>query len=57
MLLKYTLTNTDLSSWAGVSCSGTGEFVIDAAVVREGWRLLDAVMREDYSAAADTFAG
>ena len=57
VLLKYTLTNADLSLWAGVSCFGDGEFVIDAATVREGWRLLGQVMRTDYSRAADTFAG
>ncbi len=57
VLLKYTLANADLSLWAGVSCFGDGEFVIDAAAMREGWRLLGRVMRADYSRAADTFAG
>ena len=56
VFLKYTLADADLSIWAGVSCFGAGEFVIDAAAVREGWRLLGDVMRTDYSHAADTFA-
>ncbi len=57
VLLKYTAASADLRAWAGVSCLGEGEFVVDAAAVREGWRLLGAVMDEDYSRAADTFAG
>ncbi len=56
VFLKYTLANADLSLWAGVSCFGTGRFVIDATAVREGWRLLGDVMRTDYSRAADSFA-
>lgn len=56
VLLKYTLANTDLSLWAGVSCFGEGEFVTDAAAVHEGWRRLGKVMRADYSHAADIFA-
>ncbi len=57
VLLKYTLAHADLSVWAGVSCFGAGEFVFEAATVREGWRLLGRVMGADYSRAAGTFAG
>ena len=56
VLLKYTLASPDLDFWAGVSCRGTGEFLIDAPTLREGWRLLGEVMRTDYSKAAETFA-
>ena len=56
VLLKYTRAAGDLSSWAGVSCLGTGEFIIDEDALREGWRLLGEVMGADYSNAADTFA-
>ncbi len=56
VFLKYTLTNADLSLWAGVSCFGKGEFVIDEAALREGWRLLGEVMGTDYSRAANSFA-
>lgn len=55
VLLKYTLANADLSFWAGVSCFGSGEFVLDPKALREGWRLLGEAMGEDYSDAARRF--
>ena len=56
VLLKYTLADAGLHSWAGVSCRGKGDFCLDADSLREGWRLLGQVMGEDYSRAAETFA-
>lgn len=55
VLVKYTLASADLGSWAGVSCHGTGEFVIDAGVMLEGWRLLGETLGEDYSDARQRF--
>lgn len=55
VLLKYTLTTDDLDFWAGVSCSGTGEFVLDSEALRQGWRRLGEVMGADYSEAARRF--
>lgn len=56
VLLKYTLTSPDLRFWAGVSCLGEGEFVLDRDKLLEGWRLLGKVMNTDYSDAASHFA-
>ena len=55
VLLKYTLASPALDFWAGVSCRGAGEFVLDGAALREGWRLLGEVMGADYSEAARRF--
>lgn len=55
VLLKYTLTNKDLSLWAGISCHGKGEFLMNEEALLQGWRLLAEVMGTDYSQAAATF--
>lgn len=56
VLLKYTLAAPSLRGWAGVSCVGKGRFVDDPDEIREGWRLLGLVMKQDYSQAAERFS-
>ncbi|MDO4767211.1 MAG: pyridoxamine 5'-phosphate oxidase family protein [Pseudomonadota bacterium] len=52
VLLKYTLTNSRLTWWAGVSAFGTGRFDPDPEAISRGFLLLGEVMGEDYSGAA-----
>ncbi len=57
VLVKFTITENGLESWAGVSCFGKGEFVSDRDAIRNGWKLLERVTGHDYGKAASKFAG
>lgn len=56
VLLKFTQTSLDLSSWLGVSCFGQGLFIREKDDICRGWKLLGLVMKTDYSKAAEKFS-
>jgi len=56
VLVKLTLSSPCLSSWAGVSCVGTGIFDSDPQSIREGFTALGSVLGVDYSAAGEKYA-
>ncbi len=55
LVLKITVADDTLLSWAGVSLFGIGRNVADLDLVRKGWRRLEDVMKADYSLAAEKF--
>ena len=55
VLLKYTLSDTPMHNWAGVSLFGVGEMVTDAEAIGKGWDALSVAMNTDYSSAKEKF--
>ena len=55
VLLKYTLAENGLKTWAGASIRGEGSFEKDPARIARGWRLLGELLGEDYSEASKKF--
>ncbi len=56
VLVKLTLTSSELNWWAGVSCMGTGRLDQNPRAIRKGFDLLGKVMNTDYSRAGRKFA-